>query len=454
MKHLTIKQLKLLLSSLIIFCLVSKTQAQEEGVIVDEVVAVIGDKIILQSEITDRVAQVKQELKTYSVNECDILEQMLLEKLMLNQAGLDSISATEQQIQGELDRRMRYFINQLGSEKRLEEYYDKSITELKAEFHDLLSDQLSIQAMQGEITKNVKITPAEVEAFFKSIPADSIPLIDEEIELAQILIKPQVNKEETAAAKQKLEDFRTKIMSKELDFASVAVLYSEDPGSATNGGDLGMQTKGTFVPEFDAVAFGLQDGEVSNVFKSQFGYHLMQMVERRGQKYRARHILIKPKVQAIDLQNAKAKADSILAAIKEGTLTFEKAAEKFSADELSKNNEGLIMNQATGTPRFPLNEIEPQMFFVVDKLKAGEISEPSVFASPTGEQSYRMVKLIDRKEAHKANLKDDYNVILNGASQERRNAVIRVWTAEKIETTYLKLDDDKKSCDFQYHWVK
>ena len=453
MKHSTIKQLKLLLSSLAIFCLVSNTQAQE-GIIVDEVVAVVGDKIILQSEITDRVAQVKQELKTYSVNECEILEQMLLEKLMLNQAGLDSISASEQQIQGELDRRMRYFINQLGSEKRLEEYYNKSITELKAEFHDMLSDQMSIQAMQGEITKNVKITPAEVETFFNNIPSDSIPLIDEEIEMAQILIKPQVNTKENNAAKQKLEDFRTKIMSKELDFASVAVLYSEDPGSATNGGDLGMQAKGTFVPEFDAVAFALQDGEVSTVFKSQFGYHLMQMVERRGQKYRARHILIKPKVQAIDLQNAKAKADSILAAITAGTLTFEKAAEKFSSDDQSKNNEGLIMNQASGTPRFNLNEIEPQMFFVVDKLNEGEVSKPAVFTSPQGEQSYRLVKLIERKEAHKANLKDDYNVILNAASQERRNVVIRVWTAEKIETTYLKLDDDKKSCDFEYHWVK
>jgi peptidyl-prolyl cis-trans isomerase SurA len=444
------------LSSIIFLFLtsVAVAQTEEDAQIIEEIVAIVGNEIVLSSELSEQVTQTKQQLGTYDVDKCKVFEELLVQKLMLNQAKVDSVEANEAQINSELDRRLNYFVQQLGSEKKLEEFYEKSMVEIRADFYDLLSDQLSVQAMQGEITKDLRITPADVKKFFESIPVDSIPLIDEEIEYAQIIFAPRKSTTEVDKAKNRLEEYRSQVLKKEKDFATLAVIYSEDPGSATNGGELGMVPKGAMVAEFDAVAFGLQDGEVSNVFKTQFGYHLMQMIERRGQKYNARHILLRPKVLPADLALAKQFADSISDHIIKGTLSFAKAAEKHSDDELTKNNEGVVMNPSSGNPRFALNAIDGLLFGVIDKLEEGEISEPVLYVSATGEQSYRVVKLLKRKKAHRANLTDDYNIIKTLANQLRRVEIMKEWVKEKIEQTYIRVNENQASCNFEYKWIK
>ncbi len=439
--------------TLIAFCLLSVAYAQPQPQIIDEIVAVVGNEIVLMSEITAQKLQIKEQYKISNPDECEIIENILLDKLMLHQAKIDSVEVKEQQIQSELDRRIRYFIQQFGSEKKMEEFYGKSIVELKDEFHDQLEDQLRVQQVQAKIYEEINVTPADVQKFFMNIPADSLPLIGSQVEVAQLVIFPEENDQEISKAIERLEKFRQELKEGK-DFAVLAGLYSEDPGSAAEGGDLGMQDKGTFVPEFDAVAFSLNNGEVSKVFKTQFGYHIMQMIERRGEKYNARHILLKPKVRSDDLVAAKNKLDSLMVIIKRDTIPFEKAAVRFSMDEDTKNNGGIIVNPQTGSPRFDMSELDPQLSFTINKMEVGDISQPVVMTTQNGKQGYRVLKLIERTQPHRANLKEDYQVIQEAASSGLREEVLNEWVAKKIETTYIKIDGEFSNCQTNFKWIK
>lgn len=422
--------------------------------VIDEVVAVVGNEIILHSDIETQKLQAKQQgIGLTKKTECLIVEQLLLEKLMLNQARVDSIEVNEQQVQAELERRIRYFVSQIGSEQKLEEYYQKSILEIKDEFHDLIEDQIRIQGMQAKINEDINITPGEVQTFFNSIPKDSLPYINAKIEMAQIVIKPEISQAEKDATRNRLMDFKKQIEGGK-SFASLAVLYSQDPGSATKGGDLGFVSRGMFVSEFDAVAARLQEGEMSEVFETQFGFHLMQLKERRGEQYNARHILLKPKITTKDMIAAENKLDSIAKLIAMDSLTFEQAAAKYSDDETTKNNGGKLVNQGDGSTEFDMKGVDAQLALTVDKLEIGEISKPVSMVSPDGNQAFRIVKLVNRTEPHVANLKDDYLLIKNVATNKLQQESMNEWTALTIGSTFIRLDESFKGCTFQQKWFK
>ncbi len=438
---------------LIFLLLAGKVEAQEPQLqIIDEVVAVVGGEIILASDIGSQLAQMKQAYNVSVTDSCEVIEDLLLEKLMLHHAKIDSVEVSDQQVENELDRRIRYFVNQIGSEKKLEEYYKKSIVEIKEEFREVLRNQLRIQSMQGQIQGQVKITPAEVKEYFDAIPVDSLPLINSQVEYAQVVVYPGENKAEVKRVRDKLNGFVEEVKGGK-DFSTLAVLYSEDPGSAAQGGELGMSAKGTFVPEFDAVALSLADGEISKPFKTQFGYHIMQMIERRGESYNARHILLKPKMKPADLAKAKAKVDSIIGLIEKKEFSFEEAAEKFSMDEMSKNSGGVVVSER-GSPRFDMQELDAQTFLVIDKMSKGDISEAALVTEQSGKQGYRTIKLIERTEPHRANLKEDYQLIQDAASQENRNMVLKTWVEKKVAITYVKLDSGLRQCSTQFNWIK
>ncbi len=421
--------------------------------VVDEIVAVIGNEIVLSSQIQQQRLQLKEQYKM-EPDECEIIENILLDRLMLNQAKVDSITIPEQQLNSELDRRIRYYINLVGDQKKMEEFYGKTVLELREDFRDDLEDQMKIQQMQGKITEEVNVTPADVTKFYMQIPVDSLPLIGAQIELAQIVVYPAENSAEVSKTIEKLEKFRKEIVNDHKDFAVIASLYSEDPGSAGDGGDLQMREKGQLVAEFDAVAFSLKNGEVSKVFKTEYGYHFMQMIERVGEKYHARHILLKPKIKPEDLQAARTKLDSVLKIMKRDTMTFERGAVKFSMDEDTKNNGGTMVNPMTGSPRFDMKDIDPQILFTVDKLEKGEVSEPALLTTQSGKQGYRVIKVIERTNPHRANLKEDYQTIQEAASGELRTVVMQEWVNKKIKTTYIKIDPRYSTCHGKFNWKK
>ncbi len=432
--------------------LFSQDEDSAQYQILDEIIAVVGGEVIIASELKDQKVQYSEQ---YGIpaKDCVVFEQLLNQKLFLHNAKIDSVEVSGDQVESEMDRRMRYFIQQIGSEKKLEEFYGKSIVQLKKEFRELIREQLLIQSLQQQVSSEFSITPAEVKEFYENIPKDSLPLVNSQIEVAQLVILPEVSNSERRRARKKLEDIRKEIKEGK-DFATQAVLYSDDPGSAAKGGDLGMVDKGQFVPEFDAVALSLQDGELSTIFESQFGFHLMQMLERRGEKYRARHILVKPKISSFDRKKAKDLIDSLYNVLQDEPDRFTELVLEYSQDEETKNSGGILLNRNTGTPRLDMGEIDGQLFYVVDNLEKGDISEPSMYTTNQGKEGYRIVKLLERSAPHKANLKDDYQTLQEAASADLRANALEDYIKRKIATTFVRINPEYQNCDFNYNWLK
>lgn len=427
-------------------------QAQRDYDLLDGVMGVVGNEVILLSDLQARQGQILSNRIPYIGDlECVAMEAMLFEKLIVHQAKVDSVEVGEEQVDAALESRIAMFSEQMGGEDKLEEFYGKTIPQIKQEFYEPIKEQLLMQTMQQQLISGIRITPADVQEFYQSIPLDSIPLIDSEVEVAQIMIKPEPRKSEVEKVKQRLEDFRTQVLEGK-DFATLAVLYSEDPGSATRGGELGLVGRGRMVPEFEQVAYNLEEGGVSRVFESDFGYHLMQLIERKGEYYNARHILLKPKISALDLDIARQRLDSIRTQIMEDSLTFAQAALNFSDDEGTKNNNGVIINPNTGSVRFPVDELDPQLFLVVDKMEPGDISDPVVMRSLTGEQAYRIVMLRYRSDAHRADLNEDYQLLQTMTRNDRTDEAMKEWTEKTIKSTYIRVDDELQQCPFQREW--
>lgn len=331
--------------SLLFALLTGVAVGQPAGIVIDRVVAVLGREAILHSEVTARSEQARQNGSIVDrESTCGELEDLLFEKLLIEQGRIDSVVVDDVQVDAELDRRIRYFASQLGGEVKLEEFYGKTIAEIRAEFREQVQDQLMVQTMQQKLTSDVRITPREVQRFFNRIPHDSIPLINAEVEYAMVLREPKPSTEEERRVRRKIEEFRESVLKGEKDMCTVAILYSEDPGSAKECGELGMVPVGTMVPEFDAVAMSLKEGEVSQVFKTQYGYHFMQMVERRGEHYNARHVLMRPQVGSAELQLDRVLLDSLARSIRAGEAPFAEVAAKYSDDEESKGTNGVVMN--------------------------------------------------------------------------------------------------------------
>lgn len=422
--------------------------------LVDGVIAVVGKNIVLQSEVGRQYEQRKAQAQgAMDITMCNVFEDMLIEKLLLNQAALDSVTVDDSEVQMNINRRLDYFIQQLGSRQKLEQYYNKSVEQIEEEMFDLVRDQMLAQRMMQEINKDVKITPTEVRNFYKDIPKDSLPLINTELEYSEIVKYPEVSDEARQTAIDRLNEIKERI-AEGSSFSTMAVLYSEDPGSAKSGGEYKGIKRGQFVKEFEAVAFNLEVGEISTPFKTEYGYHIVQLQKKRGQELDLRHILIKPKISAEALADAKAFLDSIRTLVLNEEYSFGEAAEKFSEAEDSKLNEGKVVNPQSGDARWETGQLDKQVFYALENMKKGEISEPVFFRTQDDKEGYRLVKLNNRIEAHVANLQTDYQRIQNVALTQKKQKVMTDWIDDKLRTTYVRVNNDYLQCEFRRDWIK
>lgn len=448
--------IKRMLMPIVLIVLIGGTNvanAQNEKVI-DEIAALVGSHPVYWSDVEAQYAQAKaQGMKGDAVTlKCEIFENLVFQKLLVYQAEIDSLVVSDEQVNSELDRRLRYYIQQFGSQQKLEEFYDKSLEEFKNELREPLRLEILSQQAQGKITENVKMTPNETKEYFLGLKPDSIPIIPTEYEIGQIVRTPVVGPAQLKEAREKLDGLRARIIKGE-KFSTLAVLYSEDPGSAAKGGELGLFTRGSMAPEFESAAFNLKNkGDLSEVIKTKFGYHLLQLIERKGDFVNVRHILIIPKVSPEDLVVAAAKLDSIAEKVRVDSLTFAKAALIYS-DDPGKVNGGLIQSQSSGNTRLAADELDPKVFFVIDKMKPGEISNSVPYLTEDGTQAYRVLYLQTRTDPHKANMKDDYNNIQEWALENKKSKVVAKWIESKSKTAYIRLGDKFKNCDFKYNWT-
>ncbi len=425
-----------------------------KGKVLDQVVAVVGDKLVLQSDIENQYMNYRMQGAIEGTEEdmkCEILESLLYQRLMVAQSEVDSITVDESQVNAELERRLSGFINQFGSQEKLEKYYGKSISEIKSEIHDIVKDQMLAQQVQQKIISDITVTPSEIREYFNSLPKDSIPMIKTEYVIRQIVRKPPVNLEEKLRVKKELLKLRQRILNGE-SFATLAILYSQDPGSAKNGGELGFYGRGQLYPAFEAAAYKLKPGEISGVVETKAGYHIIQMIARKGDYINVRHILLVPKVSVQDLQKAKMKLDTIVKEIRSDSITFDKAVEKYSQGQ-NRNNGGYLLNPQTGSTEFEGEQLDPQVSFIVNKMKPGEISNPVPFKTEDGKDAYRLLYLEKKIPPHKANLKQDYPKIEQWALQEKQRKAIDNWIDEKAQQTYIRIRPEYLRCHFRHTWL-
>jgi peptidyl-prolyl cis-trans isomerase SurA len=431
-------------------------QGQSHKQLLDKVVGKVGKYAILESEVKSQALQMKmqQGLTTGEHTlKCQILEKLLIDKLMLHQADLDSIVVGDEQVEAELDHRMRYFIQQFGSQEKFEEFYKKSTLEFKEEMRPQIRDMILIGQVQQTLTKDVKTTPTEVRKFYKSIPADSLPSINSEVEVAEIVKLPPINAKEIKRVRDQMAEYRERILSGSSSFKTIAVLYSEDPESAKKGGELGFFSRGEMYKEFEAAAFKLKEGEISDIIETKAGFHIIQMIKRKGDYVNVRHILLIPKPSPEDLLKAQQELDSIATLIEEGKIDFLEAVKKFS-DAPNKNNGGLLLNPASNSSLFETSQLDPAVFFVIDKMEVKEISKPVPFKTEEHKDAYRLLYLKRRTEPHRANLKDDYDKIQQWSLESKKSEAIHNWILDSLGETYINVDSSYQDCNFKYNWGK
>lgn len=433
------------------------TGAAAQPALVDEIVAVVGSEIILRSEVESQAEQmVMQGLgERNDFTLCRVLEDMIFQKMLLEQARFDSLEVTEEQVESELDRRMRYFEQQFGGRDKMEQYLGKTEDQMKDEFRPSVKEQLLIQQMQGQITGKAKVTPSEVIDYFNAIPKDSLPYVQAMVQIGQIVLEPPIRDEERARIIKELNNIRDQVL-KGSKFSLKALVYSEDPGSAQNGGELGFMRREDLVPEFSGAAFSLKDpNEVSQVVETEYGYHIIQLIERRGELANFRHILMRPKISSLDIRDCENRLDSIVKALRKGTLEFSKAVEQFSQDADTKNNGGIMVNPYTGGTRFPLNELaeaDVATFKVVERMKVGEFSQPQLYERSGGRKVIRVLYLMNRTEPHVASLDTDYPQIQESALKQKQEQYLLEWVQDHKTSFYIHIEPSYKDCNFRVNW--
>lgn len=424
--------------------------------IAEEVAWIVGDEAIYKSDIEEQYQQLQYERTPIDGNPyCVIPEQIAIDKLFLHQAKIDTIEVPNSTVQQSVDARINYFIANLGSKEKVEEYFRKPIPEIREQLMNTVRDQYTIQQVQSSLTKNVKATPSDVRKFYNSIPKDSLPLIQKQVEVEIITINPIIPQQEIDEVKSRLRDYAQRVNNGESDFSTLALLYSED-GSAMSGGEIGFKSRNDLVPEYANVAFNLNDPKkVSKIVETEFGYHIIQLIEKRGDRINTRHILLKPKVNQKDLDSAVVKLDSLRKDILANKYTFEQAALYVSQDKDSRNNKGLMMNPQTHTTLFEMADLPDEIGKVVDKLQVGEISEPFIAINKSNNrQQVAMVKLVRRIEAHKADLAEDFQVLKDMYENKRKAEIIDEWVKEKQKKTYVHISEGWRNCEFKYNWRK
>ena len=440
--------------------------------VIDEVIWVVGDEPILKSTVEVMRMQAAMEGTRWDRDpDCAIPEQIAVQKLFLHQAAIDSIEVTESEISSQTEARIDYMVSQIGSREKLEEYRKQSISQIRQSMHDDLRDQLMIQRMREKLVKDIQVTPAEVRRYFRDLPEDSIPFVPTEVEVQILTQTPRIEPEEINRVKDQLRNFTDRVTRGETTFQTLARLYSQDPGTARNGGEMDYTGRGVLDPAFANVAFNLTDPKkISKIVESEFGYHIIQLVDKRGDKVKVRHILLKPEVSDSSIQVSLARLDSIASDLREGVVprllnglytgekfTFEDAVTFFSDDKDTRNNRGLMANRSERgqTSRFQLQDLPSEVARVVDTLKVGQISAPFTMINDRGKTVCVIAKLKNRVDGHKAIITEDFQVMKDVVLEKRRADALHKWVVDKIKSTYVRINDEYKGCDFEYEgWVR
>jgi peptidyl-prolyl cis-trans isomerase SurA len=430
--------------------------AYAQGVI-DEVIWVVGDEAILRSEVEDERLRAQYEGQQIKGDPyCVIPEQMAIQKLFLHQAELDSVEANESTVSHQVEMRMNYYISQIGSKEKMEEYFRKPSSEIREEMMTMVRNQMIIQQMQQKLTSSIKPTPAEIRRFYNELPADSIPMMPAQVEVQILSFEPPVPVEETERIKQRLREFTERIQNGSADFSMLARLYSEDTESAKKGGELGFVGKGQLVPEFAEVAFNLNDPKrVSRVVQTEYGYHIIQLIEKKGDRINCRHILLRPRISATDKVNALERLDSIRQLILNDSLIFEQAVLRFSQDKNTVMNAGLMINPNTGSSKFEYQELAPEIAKQIYSMNEGDVSQPFVMMDMQKNREVCAIVLLKKKtDVHRANLTDDFQTIKSMLEARKGQELLHDWILQKQKTTFVQISPEWQGCDFEYpNWL-
>lgn len=424
--------------------------------VVDGVVAVVGQTIIKNSDIEQAYAQVRlrQGIEGAHQERCSLLESMLISKLLVHKGIVDSVEVSDDEVEDQVDRYLKMAVQQAGGKDRLRDVFHYSYDELHDQYFDVLHDRMLSQKVEMQLTSNVKITPAEVIEFFNTYDVDSLPEIADQYEVSEIVVQPTISEAERDRVRGELAELRERILKGDR-FSMLAKLYSEDPGSASKGGELGFFGRGDMVTEFEAAAFALKPGEVSPIIETQYGFHILQLIERRGNTVNVRHILMQPKTSSEDLLRARIMLDSLAQEIRQGHITFEDAAKKYS-DGVSKNQGGAVTNPALGNGRFDketFSKLYPGIGIVA--MEEGEVSNATAILTMEGKSAYCLIKLTKKIPAHTANLTDDYDRIYNAALESAKTKKIVDWCNRMVRTTYIRIADEYKDCpNFEVNWPR
>lgn len=441
-----------------VFLAVCAIAAPVKRNVIDEVVWIVGDEPIFRSEVEDQYAQMRSEgIPVTGDPYCVIPERIAVEKLFLDQAKIDTVTAPEGQVQSQVDKRLDFFVNNLGSKEKVEEYFRKSFAQLREQLMDVMRNDYIVDQVKANLTKDVKGTPSEVRKYFNSLAEDSIPYVPMQVEAQIISINPVVPAQEIEDVKARLRDYAERVNKGESEFSTLAIMYSEDDGSAMQGGELGFQPRSAWVPEFANVAFNLNDPKkVSRIVETEYGYHIIQLIAKRGDQVNVRHILLSPKVSDKDLADATVRLDSLRKEIVAGKFPFDEAARYVSQDKDTKNNRGIMVNQQTGSTRFEMQDLPPEVAKRIELMQPGDVSEAFVMKDVKKNRDIvAIVKLTQRINGHKANLADDYNMIKNMYEAKHKDDILREWVEKKIKDTYIKIADGWEGCEFTYDgWIK
>lgn len=446
--------MKITLNILLLTAMTMGLQAQSE--IIDKVAAYVGSELILLSEVEEQYQLLLDRQAVQDESEkCGILENLMVQKLLVNQAKLDSIEIQDEEIDLQLDARIDRILTMMNNDvEQFEAYYGKSVAEVKEQFRQDLESQLLAERMRGQAMAEIKVTPSEVIEFFNAVPKDSLPYFNAEVEIAEISTKPKVNEDELQAAYDKLEGLKARIEAGE-DFADLAEKFSDDPGSARNGGGLGWMKRGSLVPEYEAAAYNLEPGELSDIVQSEFGLHLIELIERRGNSISTRHILIKPAITEADEARAVAYLDSVRNIILTDSLPFALAVSRFSEEKSqSYSNGGRLTNPATGNTFFEIGDLDPDIYFTIDTMEVGDISGPIEYVDRRGEKGYRIIQVLSYTDPHRANLKQDYFKIQQAAAEQKKGMNFFNWIENKAKNTFVRVETPFKTCPNIQVWLE
>jgi peptidyl-prolyl cis-trans isomerase SurA len=448
------KVLRIGLIALVSVLITGSLFAQDK--VVDQIVAIVGGNIVLKSDIEKMyMDQQAQGVTSDGDMKCEILENFLIDKLLVAEAELDTlIEVTDSQVNQQMDGQIQMYIAHFGSERAVENFFKKPIADIRAEMRLVIRDQLMSSQMRNKIVQDITVTPSEVRQFYRSLPEDEIPMIPTQYEYAQITMRPEIELEEENRVKAELREIKRRIESGS-SFAAMAVMYSEGP-SASNGGEIGYQGRAQLDPEYASAAFNLKGDRISNVVESEFGYHIIQLIDRRADKVNTRHILMTPKVSIEAKELAVNRLDSLANLIRKEEITFAQAAARFSSDKNTRNNGGLVINPNTLSSKFTVEELEGNVSKVISNLRIGEISDPFETIDRESRQSvYTIVKLVDKIEGHKANLQNDYQHIADLFLAKKREDALLKWIADKQAQTYIRIDQTYANCNFEFNnWMK